>query len=159
MGLAGLMVWAIDLDDSSLTALRTVSGREYTGETTTPFTLVDIERLFPTELLPADDDELNYGLVNFGGSANSGDMDPSSTAFGFILITSESFAVTQLRKRDGQPDPFVFLDCPENVSDQPKNETQTARVICLSDDVEGCFRVLEQGVEGTIVEMPDNVSR
>ncbi|KAF7557956.1 hypothetical protein G7Z17_g343 [Cylindrodendrum hubeiense] len=156
MGLSGLMVWAIDLDDNGLTALRAVSGREYTGGSQTPFTLVDIEKLFPTEMLPAEDDALNYGLINFGGSANSGQMDPSNTAFGFILITGEPFAVTQLRKRDDQPDPFVFIDCPENVTDRPKNETQKARVVCLSEDVKGCFRLLERGVKGTIVEMPDN---
>lgn len=33
-----------------------------------------------------------------------------------------------------------------------------ARVACFSDDVQGCFRVMEQGVEGTLVELPTHVS-
>jgi len=85
-------------------------------------------------------------------------MDPSQTGFGFLLISGDLHAVTQSRKREGQPEPFIFLDCPKDPQDQPKDKIHKARVVCLDDNVEGCFRVMERGVEGTIVEMPDNVS-
>ncbi|CAM1509829.1 Fc.00g001640.m01.CDS01 [Cosmosporella sp. VM-42] len=132
IGLSGLMVWAVDLDDSGLSALSAISDSGQLDKIDMPFTLVDIKKLFPKENLPPQNTVPSYGLVNFGDRR------------------------TQLRKRDGEPDPFVFLDCPEDVVDLPSNETQKARVVCLSDDVEGCFRVMERGVEGTLVEMPDN---
>jgi chitinase len=158
MGLAGLMVWAVDLDDSHLTALKAISNPSNVGAVTRPFDLVDLENLFPEDLLPPEDTPNQYGLVNFGLNAEAGQTDPANTGFGFMLVTGESFAVSQLRKRDGLPDPFVFLDCPEYVNDRPLDEPQVARVACMSEDVAGCFRILERGVEGTLVEMPDNVS-
>ena len=157
MGLAGLMIWAVDLDDAKQTALKAVTGgADGLGSVDNPFTLVDIKYLFPTEYLPPTGVTPKYGLINFGGLADSGSMDPGKTAFGFLLIAGDSFAVSNLRRRSGEPEPFVFLDCPAEVLDAPKNETQTARVVCLSADIEGCFQVMERGVEGTIVEMPDN---
>lgn len=99
--------------------------------------------LFPTEYLPSDDSYVNYGLASFGKLAKDGEMDPHKTGFGFILATGDSFAVTQLRKRSGQPDPFVFLDCPADVMAQPDDKPQTARVVCVSEDIDGCFRVAE----------------
>lgn len=156
MGLGGLMVWAIDLDDDELSALSAISDTEKLDGSDMPFTLVDLDRLFPTELLPPDGVEPKYGLVSFGGSLTGGDTNPSTTGFGFFLVAGDSFAVARLKKRHDEPEPFVFLDCPKNVADQPLNETQTARVVCLSEDVEGCFRLMERGVEGTLVEMPDN---
>jgi chitinase len=158
MGLGGLMVWAVDLDDNNLDALNAISSADEIGAVDNPFTLVDLKYLSPTEDLPANGTTPSYGLVNFGSLADSGSMNPSQTAFGFLLIAGDSYAVTQLRKRDGLPDPFVFLDCPPDVTSQPKDNVQTARVTCMTDDLEGCFRVMERGVEGTIVEMPDNVS-
>lgn len=160
IGLSGLMVWAIDLDDNNLDALHAISNAKDIGAVTNPFSLVDIKYLFPTEDLPVTGAVSNYGLINFGGlSSSAGYLDPSKTAFGFLLIAGDSYVVTQLRKRDGLPDPFVFLDCPTDVTDQPKSKTQQARVTCMTDDLQGCFRVMERGVEGTIVEMPDDVSR
>jgi chitinase len=158
MGLAGLMIWAIDLDDAKQDALKAVSGgANGLGALDNPFTLVDLKYLFPTEDLPPSDATPKYGLINFGSLADSGgSMDPSQTAFGFLLIAGDSFAVSNLRRRAGESEPFVFVDCPADVLDAPKNETLTARVVCLSEDVEGCFQVMERGVEGTIIEMPDN---
>lgn len=83
--------------------------------------------------------------------------DPSDASFGFLLVAGDSFAVTQLRKRDGLPDPFVFINCPASVNENDsKDEIHTARVVCLSNDLAGCFRVMERGVEGTLVEMPED---
>ncbi|RSM03030.1 hypothetical protein CEP52_007639 [Fusarium oligoseptatum] len=135
MGLSGLMVWAIDQDDNNLSALRA--------------------RIFPKEYIPANTSDPEYGLITFGSGSNSGAVDPTGSGFGFLLAIGDSHGLTQLRKREGRPEPFVFLDCPENVLEKPVNETQTARVVCTSEDVDGCFRIRENGVEGTLVEMPD----
>ncbi|KAJ8128780.1 hypothetical protein O1611_g4852 [Lasiodiplodia mahajangana] len=127
-GLSGLMVWAIDLDDSRLSALSSIANAEALSTPETLFDLVDLKYLFPTEDLPAQDSKPSYGLINFGNLADSGEMDPGSTGFGFVLVAGDSHAVTQLRRRDGLPDPFIFLDCPHDVMERPFNETQTARV-------------------------------
>lgn len=47
-------------------------------------------------------------------------------------------------------DTFVF-----NVLSKPEHEQQTARVICMHPDVDDCFKVRENGVEGTVIQMPD----
>ncbi|KAK8109310.1 hypothetical protein PG984_015111 [Apiospora sp. TS-2023a] len=155
-GLGGLMVWAVDLDDNGLNALNAISDAGHIGAIDNPFALVDLEHLFPKEVLPSKGSKPSYGLINFGSLAAQGSMNPSKTAFGFLLVAGDSFAVTQLRKREGLPDPFVFLDCPADVAEQSKDMIQKARVVCMTDSMEGCFRVMERGVEGTIVEMPDN---
>ncbi|KAF4336894.1 bacteriodes thetaiotaomicron symbiotic chitinase, partial [Fusarium beomiforme] len=156
MGLHGLMIWAIDLDTPNLQALRSISNGELIERTQTPFSLVDLERIFPPHMLPPKDAKKDYALINFGSNADGGEIDPNETGFGFILITGDSHVVASLKKREDEPEPFVFLDCPPDVLEAPKNQTQTARVVCLSEDVAGCFRIMERGVEGTIVEMPDN---
>ncbi|KAH7120620.1 hypothetical protein EDB81DRAFT_666993 [Dactylonectria macrodidyma] len=156
IGLHGLMIWAIDLDTPNLEALRAISNGELTGATTVPFSLVDLDRIFPADMLPSDDAEKNYALINFGSDADAGEIDPNETGFGFVLVTGNSAAVSSLKKRDDEPEPLVFLDCPRDVLDRPQNETRTARVVCLSEDVEGCFRIMELGIEGTVIEMPDN---
>jgi hypothetical protein len=156
MGLSGLMVWAIDQDDSDLSALTAVTGgtskRQSSGG---DFDLVDLDRLFPKEYIPSDTSGTEYGLITFGAGSESGELDPTLSGFGFLIAVGDSHGLTQLKKRGGRPDPFVFLDCPEDVLDQPHDKPQKARVVCTSADVEGCFRVTERGVEGTMVEMPD----
>ncbi|EHK22022.1 glycoside hydrolase family 18 protein [Trichoderma virens Gv29-8] len=156
IGLSGLLIWAIDLDDSKLDALRAISG--YSGSTgaDSAFSLVDLKYLFPSEELPPSDSPTSYGLVTFGSGGDLNDVNPTTGPFGFFLVAGDSHVVSKLKKRSGEPEPFVFLDCPSDVREQPKDKAQSARVICLSEDVEGCFRILERGVEGTIVEMPDN---
>ncbi|KAJ4175967.1 hypothetical protein NW767_015608, partial [Fusarium falciforme] len=136
MGLHGLMIWAIDLDTPNLEALRAISKGELIGHTQAPFSLVDLERVFPAEMLPPEDAETNYALINFGGNADAGETDPNQTCFGFVLVTGDSHAVSSLKKREDEPEPLVFLDCPPDVLERPKNETQTATVVCLSEDVE-----------------------
>ncbi|KAG7417481.1 hypothetical protein Forpe1208_v005351 [Fusarium oxysporum f. sp. rapae] len=154
--ISGLMVSAIDHDDSRLSALTAATGgtprRQSDGRDSD---LVDLKRLFPEGHIPSDTSDLQYGLITFGAGSESGAVDPASSGFGFLLAVGESHGLTQLQKRDGRPDPFVFLDCPDNVFDQPVNQTQKARVVCTSQDVDGCFKVRERGVEGTMVEMPE----
>jgi chitinase len=76
MGLGGLMLWAIDLDDSSLDALRAVTNPSLLNTSSVDFSLVPLSYLFPEEDLPADSSTIKYGLINFGGNANTGSMDP-----------------------------------------------------------------------------------
>ncbi|KAF5552823.1 hypothetical protein FNAPI_6962 [Fusarium napiforme] len=116
---------------------------------------VNLKTLFPEGHIPSDTSDLQYGLINVGADSKSGAVDPVSSGSGILLAVGESHGLVQLQKRDGQPEPFIFLDCPANVLDQPVNQTQKARVVCTSQDVDGCFRVRERGVEGTLVEMPE----
>ncbi|KAF5244294.1 hypothetical protein FANTH_7804 [Fusarium anthophilum] len=154
MGLSGVMIWAIDLDDSSLESLRAVSDSSLLDSVEGTFDLVDLDKLFPKEYLPASGSKPSYGLVTFGDATGT---DPAASGFGFLLVAGDSHVVSSLRKRDGEPEPFVFLECPEDVLDLPKDTPRTARVTCVSGDLEGCYRIMERGVEGTVVEMPDSV--
>ncbi|UKZ64116.1 uncharacterized protein TrAtP1_005335 [Trichoderma atroviride] len=157
LGLSGLMIWAIDLDNGQLDALRATSDPSVIGNDDTPFDLVDIKNIFPTEYLPPNGYTPRYGLVNFGGSLGSANMDPGNGGFGFFLISGDSHVASPLTKRDNEPDPFKFLDC-HGTKVALQSGISKARVACFSDDVEGCFRVMEQGIEGTLVELPDHVS-
>lgn len=152
IGLSGLMVWAVDLDDSQLSALSTIAGTKRRGGDV-PFNLVDLKNIFPKDMLPPDDVKPQYGLVTF----DAGSVDPSNSPFA-LAVSGESHAVTSLNKRNAGSEPFTFIDCPFEEGAQNEGGTSTARVVCMNDDVEGCFRLLERGVEGTIVAMPDNVS-
>lgn len=154
MGLSGVMIWAVDQDDSSLESLRAVSDPSLLDGVDSDFDLVDLKNLFPQEYLPAKGSQPKYGLVTFGGS---GATDPTSSPFGFLLVSGDSHVVSSLRKRHGEPKPFVFLDCPEDVLERLPDEARTARVTCVSGDLEGCYQIMERGIEGTIVEMPENV--
>ncbi|KAJ4094417.1 hypothetical protein NW760_012753 [Fusarium oxysporum] len=143
-------------DYSRLSALTAATGGTPAGQSDgRDFDLVDLTRLFPEWHIPSDTSDLQYGLITFGGGSDSGAVEPASSGSGFLLAVGESHGLTQLQKRDGRPDPFVFLDCPAGVLEQPVNQTQKARVVCTSQDVDGCFRVMERGVEGTLVEMPE----
>ncbi|KAM0546636.1 hypothetical protein ACHAPJ_010774 [Fusarium lateritium] len=155
MGLSGLMIWAIDQDDDNLSALSAVTADAVRNRSSIPFDLVDLNNLFPKNIIPADTSDPNYGIITFGAGSESGELDPTNSGFGFLLAVGDSHGLTQLRRRDGRPEPFVFLDCPEDVHSHPINKTQTARVVCTSEDLEGCFKITERGVEGTLVEMPD----
>lgn len=146
MGLGGLMVWAVDQDDVNLSALSAITDPNLSNDDSAPFTLVDLHRLFSNEDYPTDDKNPKYGMVNFGNHANLGETDPNKTAFGFFLVAGESHAVSKLRRRAGDPEPFTFLDCPSDVAGRPNDEALVARVVCLNEDVEGCFRVMERGV-------------
>jgi chitinase len=150
------MIWAVDLDNGQLDALRTISDPSIIGNEGTTFDLVDVRNIFPTEYLPPNGYAPKYGLVNFGGSLDSTNMDPSDGGFGFFLISGDSHVASPLTKRDNEPDPFEFLDC-HGTAVALQSGISKARVACFSDDVEGCFRVMEQGIGGTLVELPNHV--
>ncbi|KAG6979258.1 Chitotriosidase-1 [Fusarium oxysporum f. sp. conglutinans] len=142
MGLSGLMIWAIDQDDNDLSALSAVTDGVARNQSVDNFDLVDLKHIFPKDVMPADISDPHYGIITFGSGSESGELDPTNSGFGFLLAVGESHGLSQLRKREGKPEPFVFLDCPDNVFSHPINKTQKARV--------------ERGVEGTLVEMPDD---
>lgn len=103
MGLGGLMVWAIDLDDGSLSALSAISA---VNSTDSGFDLVPLEYLFPPDILPANDSKPSWGLITLGDKTS---LEPNEGGFGFMLVAGDSHAVSNLRKRDGEPEPFYFL--------------------------------------------------
>ncbi|KAH8655299.1 hypothetical protein BX600DRAFT_525229 [Xylariales sp. PMI_506] len=101
-GLAGLMVWAIDLDDANHDALLAITDGASLDTSSTDFSLVPLEYLFPTEDLPSNDAAISYGLINFGSdAASSGSMNPSGSGFGFMLVAEDSATSTKLKQRDG----------------------------------------------------------
>lgn len=152
------MIWAVDLDNGQLDALRAISDPSMISKADdTPFDLVNIKNIFPTEYLPPNGYTPRYGLVSFGGSLGSTNMDPNNGGFGFFLISSDSHVASPLTKRENEPDPFEFLDC-HGMKTPLWSGISKARVACFSDNVEGCFRVMEQGIEGTLVELPGHVS-
>jgi hypothetical protein len=111
-------------------------------------------------------------------------MSPGA-GFGFLLFAGDSHVVSQLilncettcespakSKKpkpapglispasaalpNGQPDPFVFLDCPSKMNIKDTDTTFTARVICLSD-VHTPFSNLETTLE--IITETDDTGR
>ncbi|ATY66444.1 bacteriodes thetaiotaomicron symbiotic [Cordyceps militaris] len=157
IGLGGLMIWAIDLDDGDLSALEAVTSVK--SGVNRKFDLTALGNLFPKELLPPPDADVNYGLMTFGRDGQDGYSNPRDHAFGFILVAGEKHVVSSLQKRDGFPEPITFLDCPTDIGSAPDNSTHTARVVCLNEDVKGCFQLLEGGIEGTVLQMPDECGR
>ncbi|EGX92282.1 bacteriodes thetaiotaomicron symbiotic chitinase, putative [Cordyceps militaris CM01] len=157
IGLAGLMIWAIDLDDGDLSALEAVTSVK--SGVNRKFDLTALGNLFPKELLPPPDADVNYGLMTFGREGQDGYSNPRGHAFGFILVAGEKHVVSSLQNRDGFPEPITFLDCPTDIGSAPDNSTHTARVVCLNEDVKGCFQLLEGGIEGTVLQMPDECGR
>ncbi|KAJ8110045.1 hypothetical protein OPT61_g7002 [Boeremia exigua] len=119
-----------------------------------PFTPFNLENLFPESLLPPADAIPNYDLVSFGPLHGlTKEQDPDKTGIAFFLIAGHSSAVSSMRKRDNPG--LEFIDCPHDILDRPNHEIQTARIVCMHQNVTDCFRVEENGVEGTIVHMPD----
>lgn len=121
-----------------------------------PFTPFNMENLFPYEYLPPADAIPSYQLISFGGgyAAPTGEEDPDSSGVAFFLIAGGSdISLTSMKKRDNPG--LHFLSCPKDVLQKPNEHHQVARVICLDEDVSDCFRVRNGGVEGTVVQMPD----
>lgn len=152
------MAWVIDLDDGNLDAWTAIIDSTTLNSSNIDFSLVPLNSLFPNEDISPNSTIIKYSLVNFGNTAAAdGSMDPSSSRFGSMLLAGDSFAISTLERGDGEPEPFVFLDCPTDVLEQPEDNIQSARVVCFSHEVDACFQVVERAVEGTLVEMPDNL--
>ncbi|KAF2223854.1 hypothetical protein BDZ85DRAFT_296016 [Elsinoe ampelina] len=123
------------------------------GRKDQPFLPVDLDKLFPPEYLPPADALPQFELVGFNGRATIGDANPGETGVAFFLIAGSDTAVSSMRKRGDSG--VVFLDCPADALDAPLDRIHTARVICLDADIDDCFKVQENGVEGTVVHMPN----
>jgi hypothetical protein len=100
--------------------------------------------------LPPADAVPQFELLNFGGGV--GVTDPDETGVAFFLMAGSDTAVSTLSKRDNPG--LHFLDCPVGILDAPMDKAHTARIICLNAPEKDCFRVRLNGVEGTIVHMP-----
>ena len=118
---------------------------------------VDLDKIFPPEYLPPPDAVPQFDLVGFGGRAAIGDADPNETGVAFFLMAGSDSAITSMKRKDSPG--LIFLDCPKDMLSAPFDVIQRARVICVSEDHNKCFGVRKNGVEGTIVHMPDEVSR
>lgn len=116
---------------------------------------MDLDKIFPPEYLPAADALPQFELVNFGGSSK--ESDPNETGSAFFFIAGSDTVVSSMSKRDNPG--IRFLGCPKNILDAPLEQIQTARVICMHGSLEDCFRVQQNGVEGTIVKMPEECGR
>jgi hypothetical protein len=127
------------------------------GNANTPFLPVDLNKIFPPQYLPPPAAIPQFSLNSFGGASPIGDTDPNASGVAFFLIAGSSAAVTSLNKRDNPG--IVFLDCPSDVFSTSVRTIQTARVICMDDDLDKCFGVRYRGVEGTVVHMPEEVCR
>ncbi|PKY09339.1 hypothetical protein P168DRAFT_324321 [Aspergillus campestris IBT 28561] len=120
------------------------------------FTPVALENLFPDP--PPETDSVKWDLQFLGGYANNGQTtprvpitNPNDGAFGFVLITGPKDIVSSLSKRDGSH--VEFVDCPSITS----SERQKTRLICTTDEEDSnCDDILDGGLEGTVVRMPDN---
>ncbi|KAF2137101.1 glycoside hydrolase family 18 protein [Aplosporella prunicola CBS 121167] len=164
MGLGGLMVWAVDLDNTARDALKAISPInadvyccDPPGGLDRPFTAVDLDRLFPKKYLPPASAIPDYTLTSFGGATEKGLEEPNGAGVAFFLVAGSSIAAASMRtKRAGGQMGLVFLDCPGDVLFRPNEQAQTARIICMEEDVNACFGVREGGVEGTVVEMPEH---
>ena len=100
------------------------------------YNLVDYAHIFPSDIRPQNTTKPVYGISTFG-SARS--LALNRGGFSFLLLAGESYAVSRLRRRDNEPEPFHFLDCPSNVTGTPKDQIYTARIVCLSDNLNRCF--------------------
>ncbi|KAH6871039.1 hypothetical protein B0T10DRAFT_417778 [Thelonectria olida] len=121
-----------------------------------PYTPVDLKYLFPDP--PAADDTIKFDLQVLGGFGGSGAgstkdtsiKDPASGVFGFVLIAGPKDSVSSIDKRDGSH--VEVVDCASIQS----SERQTTRIICTNDGADSnCDDMLEGGLDGTILRMPD----
>lgn len=122
-----------------------------------PFTPVLLENIFP-EVPPVTDPakwdlQMLGGAYGNGGGAASGEntlQDPNAGPFGFVLIAGPPEVVSSFSKRDESQ--MEFVDCSSITS----TARQTARIYCTNDgDDSNCDQVLEGGLDGTIIRMPD----
>ncbi|KAF4332668.1 bacteriodes thetaiotaomicron symbiotic chitinase [Fusarium beomiforme] len=122
-----------------------------------PYTPVPLESLFPE--VPPVDSTIKYDLQILGGFTGSGaetthdntHNDPSFAPFGFVLIAGPKNAVSSISKRDNSH--VEVVDC----SRISTSGSQSVRIFCSNDGNESnCEDMLEGGLEGTVLRMPDN---
>jgi hypothetical protein len=123
-----------------------------------PFTIAPLENLFPE--VPPVTDPVKWDLQILGGASGvgSGPVDadnklqlPNIGAFGFVVIAGSPDVVSSFSKRDDSH--IEFVDCISIKS----TDRQTVQIYCTNDGEDSnCDQVLEGGIEGTVVRMPDN---
>jgi hypothetical protein len=112
------------------------------------FTPVKLEYLFPE--LPPVANTVKYDIQS--GIGNTGETTIAGEGtWGMIVIDGPKSAVTSVNKRDNSH--LEFLDC-----DKAEGEArQTVRYICLNPGSDSnCDDMLLDGIEGTVLKMPDN---
>lgn len=58
-----ILKWAIDLDDANHDALDAITDNSLLSDSGVTFSLVPLDYLFPSNLLPSNDSTINYGYV------------------------------------------------------------------------------------------------
>ena len=112
------------------------------------FLPVEVDKLFPE--VPPKGYWYEVHQDSLGGGY-AGDPYRSPQGIGMVIIAGPPNAVSTLDKRDGSH--MSFLSC------DGLNATglQTARIACMNDGEDSnCDDILLDGVEGTIVKMPEN---
>jgi hypothetical protein len=102
--------------------------------------------------------EWDLQILNGASGAGGGPVDavnnwqmPNSGAFGFVVIAGSPDVVSSFSKRDDSH--IEIVDCASITS----TDRQTVQIYCTNDGEDSnCDQVLEGGLEGTIVRMPDN---
>ncbi|KAM0226645.1 hypothetical protein ACHAP5_012368, partial [Fusarium lateritium] len=122
-----------------------------------PYTSVPLESIFP-EVLP-EDSSIKYDLQILGGfTGSSAETTHENTnnnlafvPFGFVLIAGPKDAVSSMSKRDDSHIEVV------DYSGITLSGSQSVRIFCSNDsDESNCDDMLEGGLEGTVLRMPDN---
>ncbi|KAG9759588.1 glycoside hydrolase family 18 protein, partial [Aureobasidium melanogenum] len=124
-----------------------------------PFTPVPLDEIFP-EVPPAtypsrwDLQYLGGGIDPYGNGELDGNnnlKDPNLGPFGFVLISGPKDVVASFSKRDDSH--MEFVDCPSINS----TSRQKTRIFCNNDGPDSnCADVMENGLDGTVVRMPDH---
>lgn len=168
-GLGGIMIWALNLDDSRHSALTAITGTKNSPwvpldttlktksqpdeEKITAQTLpADLKDLFPKKHLPPPGSVIHHELISFKSDTATGTLDYNSTGVAFFLISGSDAAVASMSERDNTG--IHFLDCPGAMTEAPVTKVQTARIVCLEGSEDDCFTVKHKGVMGTLVRMP-----
>ncbi|KAJ4003710.1 hypothetical protein NW766_012161 [Fusarium irregulare] len=122
-----------------------------------PYTPVPLDSLFPE--VPPEDSAIKYDLQVLGAFGGSGaesthdnvGNDPTFAPFGFVLVAGPKDAVSSISKRDNSH--VEVVDC----SGISSLGGQSVRIFCANDgEGSNCDDMLEGGLEGTVLRMPDN---
>jgi hypothetical protein len=110
-----------------------------------PYLPVALDKIFPK--LPPKKNVVKFDVQVLGSAAETQRTQP----FGFVLISGPASVVSNLNKRDGSH--MTFLSC----EDITTAEKQTTRLVCMDDSEDSnCDDILLDGIEGTIIKMPEN---